>query len=644
MKGGSTRLWPLVLVSVIALIPAAEVHAQQQCVPPPSALVSWWPGDGNANDIAGGNPGTLVNGATFGTGQVGQAFALDGVNDFVHFGTEVGNFGTADFTVDLWVKFNNLAGEQVLIEKYIETLSGSRTGWGITKLPGQTLLLYGPTGSSVVIPAVSPPGGLATNTWYHIAATRTGNTFRLYFNGVLIASAMPATLNLNSTSSLKIGHRGNPIDTPGSQDTRGFFLNGLIDEVEVFSRALDPQEIQDIYSAGSAGKCKNQAPVANAGPDQTVHPGAAVSLTGNQSADPDGHTPLTFAWSIAEAPAGSLAELDDPTSVTPSFTPDVLGTYRIRLVVTDALGLPSEPDEVVVSTENSAPAAHAGADQQVIQLGTLVQLDGGQSIDDDGDTITYAWSLDQTPAGSGASLSDPTAVTPTFVADVQGEYRASLIVTDEFGAASVADEVVVSFLNVAPVADAGKNQVVPVGTTVHLEGGGSSDANLDPLTYQWSLASRPAGSLAALTGEATATPTLVPDLPGTYTVSLVVHDGQVASAPDVVTIQATADTGNIVAKLTEAIDAVNALAPGTLKNANMQKALTNKLAAVIADVEAGRLQEALDKLEHDVIAKTDGCAAAGAPDKNDWLKTCDAQGPVYALLRSAADLLRAALF
>jgi hypothetical protein len=386
----------------------------------------------------------------------------------------------------------------------------------------------------------------------------------------------------------------------------------------------------------------NQAPVANAGTDQTVHPGVAVALNGNLSADPDGHTPLTFAWSIAEAPAGSQATLFDPTSVTPSVTPDLLGTYRIRLVVSDALGLASAPDEVMISTENSAPVADAGPDQQLIQLGTLVQLDGSHSFDDDGDDVTYAWSLG-TPAGSLASLSDATAANPTFAADVQGEYRARLTVTDEFGAQSATDEVVVSFLNVAPVADAGDNQARPVGTTVQLDGGGSSDANLDPLTYQWSLASRPAGSAAALSDDATAAPTFVPDLPGTYTVSLVVNDGQVGSAPDVVTIQATTDTGALVAMVSEAITAINGLDPGELKNATMQKALTNKLAAVIADVEAGYLQDALDKLEHDVIAKTDGCAASGAPDKNDWLKTCAAQGPIYALLREAADLLQSLL-
>src|SRR5712692_3427355 len=55
----------------------------QVCVEPPAGLVSWWPADGNADDIAGGNDATLMGGATFAPGKVGQAFFLDGIDAFV---------------------------------------------------------------------------------------------------------------------------------------------------------------------------------------------------------------------------------------------------------------------------------------------------------------------------------------------------------------------------------------------------------------------------------------------------------------------------------------------------------------------------------------------------------------------------------
>src|SRR5262249_47652088 len=51
-----------------------------QCLPPPAGLVSWWPGDGNTDDVVGGNIGTALGGVTFGAGEVGQAFNFNGID------------------------------------------------------------------------------------------------------------------------------------------------------------------------------------------------------------------------------------------------------------------------------------------------------------------------------------------------------------------------------------------------------------------------------------------------------------------------------------------------------------------------------------------------------------------------------------
>ena len=53
------------------------------CVRPGSGLVSWWRAEGGASDAMGANPGTLVNGASFSDGKVGQAFLLDGSSQYV---------------------------------------------------------------------------------------------------------------------------------------------------------------------------------------------------------------------------------------------------------------------------------------------------------------------------------------------------------------------------------------------------------------------------------------------------------------------------------------------------------------------------------------------------------------------------------
>src|SRR5206468_12218446 len=73
------------------------------CTPPPPNMVAWYQGEGNANDIQGGNNGTLQNGATFAAGEVGQAFSLDGVDDQIFIGNPTSLRITGDLTIDAWV-------------------------------------------------------------------------------------------------------------------------------------------------------------------------------------------------------------------------------------------------------------------------------------------------------------------------------------------------------------------------------------------------------------------------------------------------------------------------------------------------------------------------------------------------------------
>ena len=136
-------------------------------ISPPPGLVSWWPGDRNARDVIGDNDGVLKGGASIRHGFVKRAFKLDGINDFVLVPDSSSlRFGANDFTIDLWVKFNTTDGEQVIIEKYVETIGSSdQLGWTLTKLDGNTIRFVGAPGdvttTDLNILDVQPPEVLA---------------------------------------------------------------------------------------------------------------------------------------------------------------------------------------------------------------------------------------------------------------------------------------------------------------------------------------------------------------------------------------------------------------------------------------------------------------------------------------------------
>lgn len=389
----------------------------------------------------------------------------------------------------------------------------------------------------------------------------------------------------------------------------------------------------------------NLSPIAHAGNDQSVHVGEVVTLDGSASTDPDGNYPLTFAWTKTSMPAGSLAEFDDPTSVSPSFTPDLIGDYIFKLVVTDSLGLSSSVDAVTVSTSNTAPVSNAGDDISVTVVGSNVTLDGSQSLDADGDELTFSWAFVSTPEGSSATIYDPESVNPNFTVAVYGEYIIGLTVNDGW-ADSALNTVTVTFSNIAPIANAGDNQSVIQGDTVYLNGGLSNDANGDPLTYNWNIVSLPEGSTAFLDDPTSETPSLDVDLAGEYVVNLTVNDGLLSSTPDHLGIVAISYQSAITDNLQQAIDVINLLDDSDFKRKKQRKRLTKKINRALKKIDNGKYDKALNIMKKRVLARMDGCALRVEPDlikqagkKKDWIVNCEAQDEVYPLILESIDLL-----
>lgn len=179
---------------------------------------------------------------------------------------------------------------------------------------------------------------------------------------------------------------------------------------------------------------------------------------------------------------------------------------------------------------NEAPVANAGANQSVV-VDAVVTLDGSASSDGNGDKLNYAWSITTKPTGSTATLSSSTVVSPTFTADLAGDYVCSLIVNDGAvsSAASTVTVTVKPFVNIE--AYAGEDQDVTLDQKVTLDGSGSTDkkgvtgAAGGDLNYLWAFVENPGGAAGvSLTGSTSVNPTFTPTITGTYKIKLTVND------------------------------------------------------------------------------------------------------------------------
>jgi hypothetical protein len=221
------------------------------CATPPSGMVSWWPGAGNANDVQGTNHGTMENGVTFVAGEVGQAFGLDGVNDSVLLPAM--NIGST-FTLEFWIYPTVALGDY----QHVASNSWTSANYGALYFYDNYLEYYQDGEFRVYTGEDSVP----LNTWTHVALTYDSSVDRIYVNGSLVATSSNHTETFNN--QMRLGF------TTGSPESSHF--QGLVDEATLFGRALTIAEVQLLYLAGNAGKCQVLTPT----PTNTPTPTAAV--------------------------------------------------------------------------------------------------------------------------------------------------------------------------------------------------------------------------------------------------------------------------------------------------------------------------------------------------------------------------------
>ncbi len=156
--------------------------------------------------------------------------------------------------------------------------------------------------------------------------------------------------------------------------------------------------------------------------------GTQVTLRGSPSVDADGDA-LTYLWTVEARPAGSSAALSSPQSADPTFTADVEGSYVFRLRVSDPSGAASERS-IGLDVGSYAPVAVVDRGRITLVAGETARASAALSYDEDGDSLSFQWTLDARPAGSSASIATPNSAELSLTPDLPGTYVAAVTVRD----------------------------------------------------------------------------------------------------------------------------------------------------------------------------------------------------------------------
>lgn len=296
-----------------------------------------------------------------------------------------------------------------------------------------------------------------------------------------------------------------------------FLLDGLVPTGDYRTLFYANDWAQHTWIAGPVNlTVDNGMPDANAGADKTAVVNTQVELDGSLSTDDVGI--VSYSWNFSDGGSGHTL-----SGEVQYWTFGTTGAHLVTLTVTDGAGHQSISTCVVNVVPDEPPVANAGPDQSDVPEDTIVTLNGSASYDDVGIT-EYNWTILEL----GEDLS---GISPQYNFTEPGVYHVNLTVTDTIGQHSAPDQMVVNVTDTtAPLANAGLDAPVNLGSSAYLNGSLSSD-NVGIVNYTWTYSD----GAATVTLYGVAVSTVFPAL-GDYTVTLTVRDAAGLTDSDTVVI------------------------------------------------------------------------------------------------------------
>jgi hypothetical protein len=288
---------------------------------PTNALLAWYSFTGNANDLSGNSHNGTNYGATLTTdrfGNTNSAFSFNGTSNYIDVSDVASlRLNSTDFTISFWTNINaySTGGGTAFIYK---RSSGSQNGWGLGADQGTQNKLM------LVTSENTDPRGYATttlalSTWNNVTVvyTLTSQEIKFYIDGVLDNTTTGVDNNYNPVGGMPSPNANCTSVMRFGQDTKNnsYWLNGKLDDIGIWNRALTPDEITALFTAYSTNNNETSNTTANV-PGAISYQAVARDAQGAPLADTSVQVRFTL---IADSLSGSEEYVETHTLSTNSL-------------------------------------------------------------------------------------------------------------------------------------------------------------------------------------------------------------------------------------------------------------------------------------------------------------------------------------
>ncbi len=436
---------------IVALVFATNLMAQN--VPnyvPKNGLVGWWPFNGNANDESGNGKHGQVSEAVLSKDRFSKdnnAYLFDGVNDRITIPFNLISSSQSDYSISVWFKSNSVKLSQ---ENNPTIITDRGTSWEYKYAIGRGVSSQ-KIGGGVYAQGVETPLLNTDFDWHHVVLSFEKSTQKLYIflDGVLKSTTTNVTNWGNNSSFTTIG----ALNSPDGWGYLGHW-DGLIDDICIFNRVLNQQEISILYNAPAP--CSTPTAVITPQGNTTFCQGGFVNLNASTGAN------YTYEWyNNGQLINGATASVYQATTS---------GNYTVK-VIDGACNATSTSTTVTV---NQYPSSGVNV--------------SGNTTFCEGNSVTL------TAQGNGTYLWSNGATSKSITVNQAGSY--GVTVTSN-GCVSNSNQTTVT-VNPNPIAT-----ITPQGNTTFCQGGFVNLVASGGSSFQWNTGSSAASISATQSGNYT---------------------------------------------------------------------------------------------------------------------------------------------